>query len=149
MSWFSSVTVLIPPDAPFILPIYFSDIGERWITVKWQATSDPKSPLRYFTLQLNKHGEGWQVYSSNVPYTARSLKVEGLTPGESYMFRIMVTNDWGNSPYSATSTPTTTRLACEYNFLFHKVWFFLFCRLYGHKRHQTSRIYHRLKWNYL
>ena len=116
-SLFTSVFFFVvdPPDAPFILPIYFSDIGERWIIVKWQATSDPKSPLRYFTLQLNKHGQGWQVYSSNVNHTARSLKVEGLIPGESYMFRIMATNDWGNSPYSAASTPTSTRLACEYN----------------------------------
>ncbi|XP_078347645.1 protein sidekick-2-like isoform X2 [Oculina patagonica] len=100
-----------PPDAPYILPIYFSDISERWIIVKWQATSDVKSPLRYFTLQLNKNGEGWQVYSSNVPHNSRSLKVEGLIPGESYTFRIMATNDKGNSPYSAASTAVTTRLA--------------------------------------
>ena len=82
--------------------------------VKWQATSNVKSPLRYFTLQLNKKVDGWLVYSSNIDHTARSFKVEGLIPGESYMFRIMATNDKGNSPYSAASTPATTRLACEY-----------------------------------
>lgn len=100
-----------PPDAPYILPVYFSDIGERWIIVKWQATSDAKSPLRYFTLQLNKNDEGWQVYSANVLHDLRSLKVEGLFPGESYTFRIMATNDKGNSPYSAASSSVTTRLA--------------------------------------
>nr|XP_058964313.1 protein sidekick-2-like isoform X2 [Pocillopora verrucosa] len=100
-----------PPDAPYILPVYFSDIGERWIIVKWQATSDAKSPLRYFTLQLNKNDEGWQVYSANVLHDFRSLKVEGLFPGESYTFRIMATNDKGNSPYSAASSSVTTRLA--------------------------------------
>lgn len=100
-----------PPDAPFILPIYFSDIGERWIKLKWQATSDPKSPLRYFTVQLNRNGQGWQVYSSNTHHSARSLTVEGLVPGETYIFRIMATNDKGDSPYSAASSPITTRLA--------------------------------------
>lgn len=112
-----------PPDAPFILPIYFSDISERWITVKWQATSDVKSPLRFFTLQLNKNGEGWQVYSSNVPYNSRSLKVEGLIPGESYTFRIMATNDRGNSPYSAASTAVSTRLAREFDLMITTVLF--------------------------
>lgn len=106
-----------PPDAPYILPVYFSDIGERWIIVKWQATSDAKSPLRYFTLQLNKNDEGWQVYSANVLHNLRSLKVEGLFPGESYTFRIMATNDKGNSPYSAASSSVTTRLACKCNVL--------------------------------
>lgn len=103
-----------PPDAPFILPIFFSDIGERWMKVRWYTTADPQSPLRYFTLQLNRNGQGWQVYSSHVHHSTRSLKVEGLLPGETYIFRIMATNDRGNSPYSAASTPTTTRLAREY-----------------------------------
>ena len=110
-----------PPDTPFILPIYFSDISERWIIVKWQATSDVKSPLRFFTLQLNKNGEGWQVYSPNVPHSSRSLKVEGLIPGETYTFRIMATNDRGNSPYSVASTAVSTRLAREFELIISTV----------------------------
>jgi len=54
------------------------------------------------------------VYSSNVPHNSRSLKVEGLIPGESYTFRIMATNDRGNSPYSTASTAVSTRLAREF-----------------------------------
>ena len=110
----SSTSITDPPDAPFILPVYFSDIGERWIKVKWQVTADPKSPLRYFTVQLNRNGQGWQEYSSNVHHATRSLKVEGLIPGETYAFRIMATNDKGNSPYSAASAPIRTRLARKY-----------------------------------
>ena len=117
MRWLFSLPATEPPDAPFILPIYFSDISERWIIVKWQATSDVKSPLRFFTLQLNKNGEGWQVYSSNVPHNSRSLTVEGLIPGETYTFRIMATNDRGNSPYSAASTAVSTRLAREFELI--------------------------------
>jgi len=40
--------------------------------------------------------------------------VEGLIPGESYTFRIMATNDRGNSPYSAASTAVSTLLAREF-----------------------------------
>ena len=112
-----------PPDAPFILPIYLSYISERWIIVKWQATSDVKSPLRFFTLQLNKNDEGWQVYSSNVHHRSRSLKVEGLIPGETYTFRIMATNDRGNSPYSAASRAVSTRLAREFELIISTVHF--------------------------
>ena len=43
--------------------------------------------------------------------------MEGLFPGESYTFRIMATNDKGNSPYSAASSSVTTRLACKCNVL--------------------------------
>ena len=82
--------------------------------MKWQVTADPKSPLRYFTVQLNRNSQGWQEYSSNVHHAARSLKVEGLIPGETYEFRIMATNDKGNSPYSAASAPIRTRLARKY-----------------------------------
>ena len=57
------------------------------------------------------------MYSANVLHDLRSLKVEGLFPGESYTFRIMATNDKGNSPYSAASSSVTTRLACKCNVL--------------------------------
>ena len=40
--------------------------------------------------------------------------MEGLIPGESYTFRIMATNDRGNSPYSAASTAVSTLLAREF-----------------------------------
>ena len=43
--------------------------------------------------------------------------MEGLIPGETYTFRIMATNDRGNSPYSAASTAVSTRLARELNSL--------------------------------
>ena len=53
------------------------------------------------------------MYSSNIPHSSRSLKVEGLIPGETYTFRIMATSDRGNSPYSAASMAVSTRLARE------------------------------------
>ena len=68
-------------------------------------------------MQLNRNGQGWQVYSSNTHHSARSLTVEGLVPGETYIFRIMATNDKGDSPYSAASSPITTRLARKNAFL--------------------------------
>ena len=61
------------------------------------------------------------MYSSNVPHSSRNLKVEGLIPGETYTFRIMATNDRGNSPYSAASTAVSTRLARKFELIISTV----------------------------
>ena len=49
--------------------------------------------------------------------------MEGLIPGESYTFRIMATNDRGNSPFSAASTAVSTRLAREFDLMITTVLF--------------------------
>ena len=108
-SLLQSLHLTDPPDAPFILPIQHSDIHERSIQISWTVNTNPRSPIRYFSLQLSKNNGGWQDKPPSISASVRKLTVYGLNPGQSYRFRIMSTNDVGNSPFSLQSNIVTTR----------------------------------------
>ncbi|KAK3726626.1 hypothetical protein QZH41_012276 [Actinostola sp. cb2023] len=97
-----------PPDTPFIFPIPTESVFERSVIIEWRIIEYPTSPYRYFTLQFEGSNGGWLDYSTNLNAKLRKLKVEGLLPGTRYRFRIMATNDVGDSQYSSPSQQVTT-----------------------------------------
>ncbi|XP_048575611.1 protein sidekick-2-like isoform X2 [Nematostella vectensis] len=100
--------VRVAPDRPFIFPIPTSAISHRSVLIEWRINVYPKSPIRYFTLQFAMGGGGWLDYPQLISADLRKMTVEGLLPGTSYRFRIMATNDVGNSPYSSSSQEIST-----------------------------------------
>ncbi|XP_075422091.1 protein sidekick-1 isoform X2 [Ascaphus truei] len=98
------------PAPPRDLSVPHSEVGSRTLLLRWIPGSDGSSPIRYFTVQVQKLPAGeWNTYSSSISHESSSCVIERLSPFTSYKLRVKATNDIGDSEYN-TETATVTTL---------------------------------------
>ncbi|XP_069511212.1 protein sidekick-2 isoform X2 [Ambystoma mexicanum] len=96
-----------PPSTPLVQQ---EDVMARSILLSWEPGSDGLSPVRYYTIQYRELPNGeWAVHSTAASHNSSSAAiVDRLKPFTSYKFRVMATNDIGDSEYSQESDSLTT-----------------------------------------
>ena len=94
------VTVVNTPNAPINVT---ASPGNEQATVTWTAQSDGGSAITNYTVTSSPGG---RTATTGNGSTLRAT-VTGLTNGIAYTFRVVATNDIGDSPSSGSSTPVT------------------------------------------
>ncbi|KAM4664358.1 protein sidekick-2 [Discoglossus pictus] len=95
-----------PPSKPVVAQ---EDVKARSVLLSWEPGSDGLSPVRYYTIQTRELPNGnWTVHTSSISHNSTSATVPRLKPFTSYKFRVMATNDIGDSEYSEESEALTT-----------------------------------------
>ncbi|KAA0722521.1 Protein sidekick-1 [Triplophysa tibetana] len=84
-------------------------VESRKLRLQWTAGGDGSSPVRYYTLQTLELPDGeWKTHTSSIGHNNTSWDVDRLKPYTSYKFRMMATNDVGESAFSKETEPVTT-----------------------------------------
>ncbi|KAM3622738.1 uncharacterized protein V6R79_002616 [Siganus canaliculatus] len=97
------------PQPPRKLSVPQDAVGSRRLRLHWVAGGSGSSPLRYFTLQVRELPSGaWTAHSADIPANATSWTAAGLKPFTSYKFRMLSTNDVGDSVLSRETDAVTT-----------------------------------------
>ncbi|XP_056317966.1 protein sidekick-1 [Danio aesculapii] len=97
------------PQAPRRLAVPQKGVESHKLRLHWTAGGDGSSPVRYFTLQTLELPDGdWKTHTSSIPHNNSSWEVDRLKPYTSYKFRMMATNDVGDSAFSKETEPVTT-----------------------------------------
>ena len=104
------VLLLFPIPTVPVTPTVVVNPGNGQLTVSWNVSNDGNSPIKSFTVFVNRPGEdpsSTTVDASMSPYTIMSLSND-----IEYSIRVVVTNDVGDSPSSdpirATPTPPSS-----------------------------------------
>ncbi|XP_039507778.1 protein sidekick-1 [Pimephales promelas] len=97
------------PQSPRRLAVPQKGVESHKLRLHWTAGGDGSSPVRYFTLQTLELPDGqWKTHTSSIGHNNTSWEVERLKPYTSYKFRMMATNDVGESAFSKETEPVTT-----------------------------------------
>ncbi|KAM8773324.1 protein sidekick-1-like isoform 1-T1 [Acanthopagrus schlegelii] len=97
------------PQPPRKLSVPQDSVESRRLRLHWQMGGSGSSPLRYFTLQVKELPSGdWKTHTADVPYNVTTWTVDRLKPFTSYKFRMLATNDVGDSVLSKETEAVTT-----------------------------------------
>lgn len=96
------------PQPPSLPQISRSQIQSTHITFSWTPGRDGFAPLRYYTVQKMENNGPWQSLPERVEPQLTSYTVSGLKPFTLYRFRILATNDIGDSRFSPESSEVRT-----------------------------------------
>ncbi|XP_075890891.1 protein sidekick-1-like isoform X2 [Nelusetta ayraudi] len=97
------------PQPPRKLSVPQDAVESRRVRVHWVTGGSGSSPLRYFTLQVKELPAGeWNTHTADIPYNVTIWTAERLKPFTSYKFRMLATNDIGDSVISKETEAVTT-----------------------------------------
>ncbi|RXN38929.1 sidekick-1 isoform X2 [Labeo rohita] len=97
------------PQPPRRLNVPQKGVESNKLRLHWAAGGDGSSPVRYFTLQTLELPDGeWKTHTSSIGHNNTSWEVDRLKPYTSFKFRMMATNDVGDSAFSKETEPVTT-----------------------------------------
>ncbi|XP_060911472.1 protein sidekick-1-like isoform X1 [Labrus mixtus] len=97
------------PQPPRKLSAPQDGVESRRLRLQWVTGSSGSSPLRYFTLQAKEMPKGdWSTHTADIQHNMTSWTVERLKPFTSYKFRMLATNDIGDSVLSKETEAITT-----------------------------------------
>ncbi|XP_068607565.1 protein sidekick-1 [Brachionichthys hirsutus] len=97
------------PQPPRKLSIPQDGVESRRLRLYWVTGGSGSSPLRYFTLQIKElPNVDWITHAADVPYNVTAWIVDRLKPFTSYKFRMLATNDVGDSVLSKETETVTT-----------------------------------------
>ncbi|XP_029008135.1 protein sidekick-1-like isoform X3 [Betta splendens] len=97
------------PQPPRKLSVPQDGVESRHLLLHWVTGGSGSSPLRYLTLQVKELPSGeWSVHAADIPHNATAWTVDRLKPFTSYKFRLLATNDIGDSLLSKETEPVTT-----------------------------------------
>uniref|UniRef100_A0A671KTN5 Protein sidekick-1-like n=1 Tax=Sinocyclocheilus anshuiensis TaxID=1608454 RepID=A0A671KTN5_9TELE len=97
------------PQHPRRLTVPQKGVESHKLRLHWTPGGDGSSPVRYFTLQALELPDGeWKTHTSSIGHNNTSWEVDRLKPYTSYKFRMMATNDVGDSAFSKETEPVTT-----------------------------------------
>ncbi|XP_029948858.1 protein sidekick-1-like isoform X2 [Salarias fasciatus] len=97
------------PQPPRKLSVPQDEVESRRLRLHWVTGSSGSSPLRYFTLQVKELPSGdWSIHSADIPHNVTSWTADRLKPFTSYKFRMLATNDVGDSVLSKETEAATT-----------------------------------------
>uniref|UniRef100_A0A674PFT0 Sidekick cell adhesion molecule 1 n=1 Tax=Takifugu rubripes TaxID=31033 RepID=A0A674PFT0_TAKRU len=97
------------PQPPRKLSVPQDGVESRRLHLHWVTGGSGSSPMRYFTLQVKELPNGdWRTHTSDIPYNVTTWTVESLKPFTSYKFRMLATNDIGDSVFSVETQSVTT-----------------------------------------
>ncbi|XP_036967883.1 protein sidekick-1-like isoform X4 [Acanthopagrus latus] len=97
------------PQPPRKLSVPQDGVESRRLRLHWQMGGSGSSPLRYFTLQVKELPSGdWKTHTADVLYNVTTWTVDRLKPFTSYKFRMLATNDVGDSVLSKETEAVTT-----------------------------------------
>uniref|UniRef100_A0A8C1R1Z1 Sidekick cell adhesion molecule 1b n=1 Tax=Cyprinus carpio TaxID=7962 RepID=A0A8C1R1Z1_CYPCA len=97
------------PQPPRRLTVPQKGVESNKLRLHWTVGGDGSSPVRYFTLQTLERPDGeWKTHTSSISHNNTSWEVDRLKPYTSYKFRMMATNDVGDSAFSKETEPVTT-----------------------------------------
>ncbi|XP_058645547.1 protein sidekick-1 isoform X2 [Onychostoma macrolepis] len=97
------------PQPPRRLTMPQKGVESHKLRLHWTAGGDGSSPVRYFTLQTLELPDGeWKTHTSSIGHNNTSWEVDRLKPYTSFKFRMMATNDVGDSAFSKETEPVTT-----------------------------------------
>ncbi|TRY81509.1 hypothetical protein DNTS_009917, partial [Danionella cerebrum] len=97
------------PQPPRRLTVPQKGVESHKLQLHWTPGTDGSSPVRYFTLQTLELPDGkWTLHTSSIAHNNTSWDVNRLKPYTSYRFRMMATNDVGDSSLSKETEPVTT-----------------------------------------
>uniref|UniRef100_A0A673GMJ6 Protein sidekick-1-like n=1 Tax=Sinocyclocheilus rhinocerous TaxID=307959 RepID=A0A673GMJ6_9TELE len=94
------------PQPPRRLTVPQKGVESNKLRLHWMAGGEGSSPVRYFTLQTLELPDGeWKTHTSTISHNNTSWEVDRLKPYTSYKFRMMATNDVGDSAFSKETEP--------------------------------------------
>uniref|UniRef100_A0A3B4YMV0 Sidekick cell adhesion molecule 1 n=1 Tax=Seriola lalandi dorsalis TaxID=1841481 RepID=A0A3B4YMV0_SERLL len=97
------------PQPPRRLSVPQDGVESRRLRLHWVTGGSGSSPLRYFTLQVKQLPSGdWNTHVADIPHNKTAWTVDGLKPFTSYKFRMLATNDIGDSVLSKETEAVTT-----------------------------------------
>ncbi|XP_076584593.1 protein sidekick-1 isoform X1 [Chaetodon auriga] len=97
------------PQPPRKLSVPQDEVESRRLRLHWVTGGSGSSPLRYFTLQVKELPSGdWITHTADILYNVTTWTVDRLKPFTSYKFRMLATNDVGDSVLSKETEAVTT-----------------------------------------
>ncbi|KAI3352479.1 hypothetical protein L3Q82_005431 [Scortum barcoo] len=97
------------PQPPRKLSVPQDGVESRRLRLHWVMGGSGSSPLRYFTLQVKELPNGdWNTHTADISHNVTTWTVERLKPFTSYKFRMLATNDVGDSVLSKETEAVTT-----------------------------------------
>ncbi|XP_010789190.1 protein sidekick-1-like [Notothenia coriiceps] len=97
------------PQPPRKLSVPQEGVESRHVRLHWVTGSSGSSPLRYFTLQAKELPNGdWNAHTADIPHNGTTWTADRLKPFTSYKFRMLATNDVGDSVLSKETEAVTT-----------------------------------------
>uniref|UniRef100_A0A8C4GWL9 Protein sidekick-1 n=1 Tax=Dicentrarchus labrax TaxID=13489 RepID=A0A8C4GWL9_DICLA len=97
------------PQPPRKLSVPQDGVESRHVRLHWVTGSSGSSPLRYFTLQVKELPSGdWSTHTADISHNVTAWTVDRLKPFTSYKFRMLSTNDVGDSVLSKETEAVTT-----------------------------------------
>uniref|UniRef100_A0A8P4GQ93 Protein sidekick-1 n=1 Tax=Dicentrarchus labrax TaxID=13489 RepID=A0A8P4GQ93_DICLA len=112
------------PQPPRKLSVPQDGVESRHVRLHWVTGSSGSSPLRYFTLQVKELPSGdWSTHTADISHNVTAWTVDRLKPFTSYKFRMLSTNDVGDSVLSKeTEAVTTLQDAQNWQEFLHEKW---------------------------
>ncbi|XP_040002524.1 protein sidekick-1-like [Xiphias gladius] len=97
------------PQPPRKLSVPQDGVESCRLRLHWVTGGSGSSPLRYFTLQVKQLPNGdWNTHIADIPHNVTAWTVDRLKPFTSYKFRMLATNDVGDSLLSKETEAVTT-----------------------------------------
>uniref|UniRef100_A0A665U8E0 Sidekick cell adhesion molecule 1a n=1 Tax=Echeneis naucrates TaxID=173247 RepID=A0A665U8E0_ECHNA len=97
------------PQPPRRLSVPQDGVQSRRVRLVWMTGGSGSSPLRYFTLQVKQLPSGdWNTHVADIPHNMTAWTADRLKPFTSYKFRMLATNDIGDSVLSKETETVTT-----------------------------------------
>uniref|UniRef100_A0A4W6FW44 Sidekick cell adhesion molecule 1 n=1 Tax=Lates calcarifer TaxID=8187 RepID=A0A4W6FW44_LATCA len=98
------------PQPPRKLAVPQDGVEARRVRLHWVTGGSGSSPLRYFTLQVKQLPSGdWSTHTADIPHNVTVWTIDRYTrPFTSYKFRMLATNDIGDSLLSKETDAITT-----------------------------------------
>ncbi|XP_044047488.1 protein sidekick-1-like isoform X2 [Siniperca chuatsi] len=97
------------PQPPRKLSAPQDGVESRRLRLHWVVGGSGSSPLRYFTLQIKELPNGdWNTHTADISHNVTTLTVDRLKPFTSYKFRMLATNDVGDSVLSKETEAVKT-----------------------------------------
>uniref|UniRef100_A0A3Q1GEZ4 Sidekick cell adhesion molecule 1b n=1 Tax=Acanthochromis polyacanthus TaxID=80966 RepID=A0A3Q1GEZ4_9TELE len=97
------------PQPPRKLSVPQDEVEARRLRLHWMNGGSGSSLLRYFTLQVKElPSRDWSTHTADIPHNVTSWTIDSLKPFTSYKFRMLATNDVGDSVLSRETDTATT-----------------------------------------
>jgi phage baseplate assembly protein gpV len=89
-----------------------SDVGDNWARVTWSYIANQAfKPVATFEIRVSQNqGATWTTLVSNIPRTARAVRIEDLAPETDYDVRIVARSSDGEEAYDALTIVTNQKL---------------------------------------
>ena len=89
-----------------------SDVGDNWARVTWSYVANQAfKPVASFEIRVSQNqGATWTTLVSNIPRTARAVRIEDLSPETDYDVRIVAKSSDGEEAYDALTIVTNQNL---------------------------------------